>query len=130
MENFLANKNETLPKALLFTNKPSTTPLYKALSVDFKDRLSVGEVKQSEKNIVAEYGIQSFPTLLVVTPEHGAVKFEGKLNRDSLKSFMEKYALPPIDKDAKYKEEVKKSKSAPKPAVKKVVVVKKGEFQL
>ncbi|RCI04919.1 protein disulfide isomerase (PDI) protein, partial [Rhizopus stolonifer] len=86
--------NETLPKALLFTNKPTTTPLYKALSVDFKDSILVGEVKSSEKNIVAEFGIQSFPTLLVISPEHGPVKFDGKLNHQNLKSFMQKYASP------------------------------------
>lgn len=126
LQKFLANQNETLPKALLFTNKPSTTPLYKALSIDFKDRMAVGEVKQNEKNIVAEYGIQSFPTLLVITPEHGTVKFEGKLNKDSLKAFLEKYALPPIDKDAKYKQEAKKN-TKPASTPKKEAVVKKGE---
>ncbi|GAA5813602.1 hypothetical protein MFLAVUS_007085 [Mucor flavus] len=119
LEDFLGLENETLPKALLFTNKPSTTPLYKALSVDFKDRMAVGEVKHSEKNIVAEYGVNSFPTLLVITPDQGVVKFEGKLNRDSLKKFMEEYALPPIDKDAKYKKTAQKSE--PKKSVEKKV---------
>ncbi|KAI8884984.1 thioredoxin-domain-containing protein [Backusella circina FSU 941] len=93
-DDFLATKNNTLPKSILFTNKPSTTPLYKALSVDFKDRLLVGEVKQSEKSILAEYNVDTFPTLLVIHPEQGVIKFEGKLKRDSLKEFMEKYALP------------------------------------
>lgn len=91
--NRIYTQNETLPKALLFTDKPTTTPLYKALSVEFKDRLLVGEVKQSEKNIVSEFNIQSFPTLIVISPEHGTVQFEGKLKRDTLKSFLEKYAL-------------------------------------
>ncbi|CAO3673653.1 unnamed protein product [Rhizopus microsporus] len=93
LDNFLSTQNETLPKALLFTDKPTTTPLYKALSVEFKDRMLVGEVKQSEKNIVSEFNIQSFPTLVVISPEHGTVQFEGKLKRDTLKSFLEKYAL-------------------------------------
>lgn len=78
--------------------------------------MAVGEVKHTEKNIVAEYGIQSFPTLLVISPEDGIVKFEGKLNRDSLKTFLSKYALPPIDKNAKYAQQEKSSKpSTPKP---------------
>ncbi|CAO3625508.1 unnamed protein product [Mucor hiemalis] len=126
LDNFLATKNETLPKALLFTNKASTTPLYKALSIDFKDRMAVGEVKHTEKSIVAEYDIQSFPTLLVISPEDGIVKFDGKLNRDSLKTFLTKYALPPIDKNAKYAEQEKSSKpSSPKPKKepKKVVAI-------
>ena len=120
LENFLANKNETLPKVILFTDKANTTPLYKALSVDFKDRMSAGEVKHTEKSILSEYDVQSFPTLLVVSPKDGIVKFDGKLKRDSLKSFLEKYALPPIDKNKKYAEQEKANKkAAPKPAVKK-----------
>lgn len=78
--------------------------------------MAVGEVKHTEKSIVAEYDIQSFPTLLVISPEDGIVKFDGKLNRDSLKTFLTKYALPPIDKNAKYAEQEKSSKpSSPIP---------------
>ncbi|GAN02072.1 thioredoxin domain containing protein [Mucor ambiguus] len=120
LDNFLQTKNETLPKALLFTNKPTTTPLYKALSVDFKDRMLTGEVKQSERNIVSEYGIESFPTLLIVSPEHGTVKFEGKLNRENLKSFMEKYALP-SDKKSPPPPPQKKAADLPKKKVKQVI---------
>lgn len=64
------------------------------MSVDFNDRLLVGEVKESEKSILAEYNVDTFPTLLVIHPEQGIVKFDGKLKRDSLKEFLEKYALP------------------------------------
>ncbi|KAI8331820.1 hypothetical protein EDC96DRAFT_548709 [Choanephora cucurbitarum] len=115
LDNFLNTKNETLPKALLFTNKPTTTPLYKALSIDFKDKMLVGEVKSSEKNIIAEFGIQSFPTLLVISPEHGSVQFEGKLNHQNLKEFMKKYALssPSSEKQPPVKSAVKE----PKPVV-------------
>lgn len=84
--------------------------------------MAVGEVKQSEKNIVAEYGIESFPTLIVISPTEGTVKFEGKLNRESLKKFMEKYALPPVDKKAKT------AKSSSPPPVPKKEVKKKGKF--
>jgi protein disulfide-isomerase A6 len=69
----------------------------------------VGEVKSSERNIVGEYDIQSFPTLLVISPEHGHVKFEGKLNHSNLKSFMNKYALP---NDKKVPEEPSTPKKA------------------
>lgn len=102
----------------MFTNKPTTTPLYKALSVDFKDRMLVGEVKQSERNIISEYGVETFPTLLVVSPEHGVVKFEGKLNRENLKAFMEKYALP-SDKKNTTPPASKKASEEPKKKVKK-----------
>ncbi|KAL9541070.1 hypothetical protein PS6_010476 [Mucor atramentarius] len=120
LDNFLQTKNETLPKALLFTNKPTTTPLYKALSVDFKNRMLTGEVKQSERNIVSEYGVESFPTLLIVSPEHGTVRFEGKLNRENLKAFMEKYALP-SDKKSPPSPPPKKAAEPPKKKAKEVI---------
>lgn len=72
-----------------------------------------GEVKQSERNIVSEYGVESFPTLLIVSPEHGTVKFEGKLNRENLKAFMEKYALP-SDKTSPPSPPPKKAAEPPK----------------
>ncbi|KAK4512730.1 uncharacterized protein ATC70_003436 [Mucor velutinosus] len=121
LENFLQTKNETLPKALLFTNKPTTTPLYKALSVDFKDRMLTGEVKQSERNIVSEYGVESFPTLLIISPEHGTVRFEGKLNRENLKAFMEKYALPSDKKSPPSPPPQKKATEIPKKKAKQVI---------
>ncbi len=91
--------------------------------------MAIGEVKHTEKNIVAEYGIESFPTLLVISPKDGVVKFEGKLNRDSLKAFLDKYALPPIDKNAKYAEQEKASKNSP-PQPKKEAAPKKGKNKI
>ncbi|KAG0741012.1 hypothetical protein G6F62_006851 [Rhizopus arrhizus] len=122
LDQFLSTQNETLPKALLFTNKPTTTPLYKALSVDFKDRMLVGEVKESERNIVAEFGIRSFPTLVVLSPEHGSIQFEGALKREALKSFMEQYALK---KGEKKTERVKEKKEKKVEAVESDVIMKR-----
>lgn len=49
VENFL--EGEELAKVLLFTSKKTTTDLYKALSVDFHNRLKLGEVHESEKSV-------------------------------------------------------------------------------
>ena len=38
----------SLAKVLLFTDKAATTTLYKGLSVEFKDRLVLTEVKKSD----------------------------------------------------------------------------------
>lgn len=70
----------------------------------------VGEVKASEKNIVAEFGIRSFPTLVVLSPEHGSIPFEGPLKREALKSFMEQYALKKGEKRTEGVKEKKEKK--------------------
>lgn len=45
----------TVPKVLLFTDKAATTTLYKGLSVEFKDRLLLTEVKKSDAALGMAY---------------------------------------------------------------------------
>ncbi|KAI8978532.1 thioredoxin-like protein [Pilobolus umbonatus] len=97
LDQFYQFKNESMPKVLLFTHKPSTTPLYKAVSVEFKNKVLFGEVKQSEKKLVTELGIESFPTLLLIPPQASPVVFDTKktkLNSQSLKAFIQPYVNP------------------------------------
>jgi protein disulfide-isomerase A6 len=47
-------------KALLFTNKKETTSLYKALAIDYHNRLNLGEVRDTEEDIVSKYGVTNF----------------------------------------------------------------------
>jgi len=44
---FIARKSENY-KIILFTQKKSTPPLYRALSKDFKDKIIFGEVRASD----------------------------------------------------------------------------------
>ena len=68
---------------LLFTNKPSTSPLYKAITLGYKNRLVMGEVRQvgsgsgSNADVVEKYQVTKFPTLLVVDAEEGVAKYDG-----------------------------------------------------
>lgn len=50
------SKNAELPKALLFTAKSSTTALYKALALDLKGRMALGEVRaKKDASLLSEY---------------------------------------------------------------------------
>jgi len=83
----------SLAKVLLFSDKPTTTTLYKGLSVEFKDRLVLTEVKKSDKDLVAKYKVTSFPTLLVLkSADAEPVIYEGKLNADALLTFLRPFA--------------------------------------
>ncbi|KAI8373215.1 uncharacterized protein BYT42DRAFT_62213 [Radiomyces spectabilis] len=98
IDDFLANQNETLPKALLFTDKSTTTPLYKALSVEFgDDRMLFGEIKKTEKSILDTYSIKAFPTLLVITSQNEPVIYKGALKYEALRQFLEQHALSKKD---------------------------------
>ncbi|KAL1922460.1 uncharacterized protein VTP21DRAFT_9999 [Calcarisporiella thermophila] len=96
LEEFYKKENTTLSKALLFTTKDRTTPLYKGLSAEFKDRILLGEVVSTEREVVAKLGVEKFPTLLVFPKgkDGEVVTYDGKLNYESLHEFLSKYALP------------------------------------
>eukprot|EP01113_Clastostelium_recurvatum_P028627 TRINITY_DN345_c0_g2_i1.p1 TRINITY_DN345_c0_g2~~TRINITY_DN345_c0_g2_i1.p1 ORF type:complete len:468 (+),score=113.93 TRINITY_DN345_c0_g2_i1:112-1404(+) len=87
---------EVLPKVLLFTNKPKTTDLYKALAVDFHHRLDLAEVKHTDKELVDKYEITTFPTLVVVPSASDAapVKYDGALKHEALSTFLSTFAKP------------------------------------
>ncbi|KAI7850118.1 hypothetical protein BDC45DRAFT_519048 [Circinella umbellata] len=125
IETFFETDNSTLPKALLFTDKAATSPLYKALSVEFGDgRMLVGEVKKSEKVLVKEYGVTSFPTLFLTSPTGGHVEYKGKLKYEPLSAFLNKHALPVKQKkSAKKEKSASEEEPAPKPEKPKVVEI-------
>jgi len=90
------NQNgEKVGQVLLFTNKDKTTDLYKALAIDYHHRLLLGEVKHTEKKLVDQFGVTTFPTLFVV-PEDGSspVKYDGALKHEALFKFLSNHAKP------------------------------------
>jgi len=95
LDDFLALEPEQ-PKALLFSSKSSTAPMFKAAALEFKSRILLGEVKHTDAALVERFGVTQFPTLLVL-PKDGegeAIRLHGTLNRESLVSFLEEHALP------------------------------------
>ncbi|KAM9965174.1 hypothetical protein ACTFIW_004979 [Dictyostelium discoideum] len=81
-------------KALLFTDKPKTTDLYKALSVDFFKTLTLGEARNLNKETLEKFNIDKFPTLLVFTNDDGETftKFDGKLTHSTIYKFLEPFS--------------------------------------
>ena len=68
-----------LAKVILMSAKPSTPPLFKALSTEYRNRLNFGEIKSSQKELVEKLKVENFPTVLVIPKEDGAepVVYEG-----------------------------------------------------
>jgi len=93
IKDFLAKQG--ISKCLLFTDKTTTPNLYKSLSVDFKDRLLLGEVRNTQKEIVEQFDVSTFPTLVVIKENEEREVFQGKINYENLLSFLTPFALPP-----------------------------------
>jgi curved DNA-binding protein CbpA len=100
--------NPTQHKVVLFTQRKSTPPLLKALSKHFKGKLSLGEIRQSETELVQRFEIKKFPTLYVISDPEGykGVAYDGPLTRDSLEKFLNGYAYQTkkIEKDMSIRE--------------------------
>lgn len=115
-----------LPRALIFTSKPSTVPMTKYLSTETRRRLLVGEVYPTKPNkeIMEKYGVTDLPALIVFPhgAEEGAepIVYDGDgFSKNKLHSFLSKYALKdPVfpkkktegEEEPKQKEEEKKKK--------------------
>ncbi|KXZ53874.1 hypothetical protein GPECTOR_6g792 [Gonium pectorale] len=73
------------PQVLLFTSKTESTLLYKSLSTQLRSRLAFGEVHQaSGAELVAEFGVEAFPSLLVVKPDGTRAPYTGELKAPAL----------------------------------------------
>lgn len=90
--NTFLDKSADLPHFLLFTSKTTTPPVLKSLSMRFKKELLFGEINQKNKDVVSQYNVESFPTLLLV-PSKGAepVRYEGAIKPEALIQFLNQY---------------------------------------
>ena len=83
------------PKALLFSDKEATSPLFKSLAIQFKGRMRMGKASSSDKHLMEQFGVQGSPKLLIVpgTDVSKHVKHDGKLKKDELSTFLDAHAL-------------------------------------
>ena len=98
-ENFKTRSN--LNKVLLFTNKKSSPLMYRGLSGYFYDRLALGIVYETEKNLCKKLEITKFPTIMVIQTieddviidDPNTIIYDGKMDTENIVQFLEKYAL-------------------------------------
>ncbi|KAJ3258452.1 hypothetical protein HK103_003574 [Boothiomyces macroporosus] len=101
--------NDKVDKVVLVTDKKTTPPLFKALSIEYLDRLAFGEVKSSNAELVAELGVETFPAILIF-PKDGSnvIAYDGIVKQAQLVEFLDKYALPSKRKKTEKKKKDKK----------------------
>lgn len=92
LESWLAKDNDTA-KAILFSDKGTTSALMKALSAEFYGRLHLAQVREKEAGAVSTFGITKFPTLVVLPGGTAdAVVYDGELAKAPMTAFLGKYA--------------------------------------
>ncbi|KAF3911691.1 hypothetical protein AA313_de0203732 [Arthrobotrys entomopaga] len=109
---FLQKNNETA-KAILFTKKGVATPMYKALAIDYLGAITFAQVRDKETEALAVFGIEKFPTLVVLPggDAEGAV-YDGEMKKEPMSKFLSKYAKPVDSKPAKEEKTAKESSTS------------------
>lgn len=65
LNDWLVEKNSTT-KAVLFTEKGTTSALYRALAIEFLGRALFAQIRNKEEEAVNTFGVKRYPTLIVL----------------------------------------------------------------
>ncbi|KAL9043541.1 MAG: hypothetical protein Q9214_003276 [Letrouitia sp. 1 TL-2023] len=102
LNSFLDTKNETA-KAILFSDKGTTSALTKVLAAEYRDAISFAQIRNKEKAAVEMFGVTEFPTLIVLPGgTEPPVRFDGSFSKSAMQDFLAQFAST-------------QSKTAPKP---------------
>ena len=111
LDEWLSQSNETA-KAVLFTEKGTTSALLRALAVDFLSSISVAQIRNKESAAVQKFGITTFPTLILLPGgDKDGLVYEGEMKKDPLVAFFSQVAAPNPDPAPKTEKSSKKATS-------------------
>lgn len=100
LDTFLSDK-ET-PKAILFTEKGTTSALLKSIAIDFAGVITIGQARNKEAKTVETFGVTKFPTLLLLPAgDAPAIVYDGELKKDALVKFLSQAGEPNASSSAK-----------------------------
>ncbi|KKA25078.1 Disulfide isomerase [Rasamsonia emersonii CBS 393.64] len=86
------------PKAILFTEKGTTSALLRSLAIDFLGGIKFAQIRNKESGAVEKFGITSFPTLILLPGgEAEPVVYEGELKKKPMVEFLSQAAQPNPD---------------------------------
>jgi protein disulfide-isomerase A6 len=109
--------NET-SKAILFSDKSTTSALLRALAIDYLGSVSFAQVRNKEKTTVNTFGITKFPTLVVLPggAQEGVV-YDGEMKKEAMAAFVKEasgVSPNPDPAPTEPKKKAAKAKDAPK----------------
>lgn len=113
IDDFLSKNNDSA-KALLFTEKGTTSALLKSIAIDFLDVITVGQVRNTQTKAVELFGIKNFPTLVLLPGgDKDGIAYDGDLKKLAMVEFLSQVAPPnPISASPKPRTKSSKPKKA------------------
>jgi len=115
LDKFLSDKNETA-KAILFTEKGTTSALMKAIAIDFLDVITIGQARNKEAKTVKTFGVDKFPTLVLLPGgDAPGVVYDGEIKKEAMVKFLSQAGSPnpdPAPLKTKEKKDTKDKKAS------------------
>ncbi len=86
------------PKAILFTEKGTTSALLRSIAIDFLGVIPIAQVRSKEAKATEKFGIESYPTLVLV-PGGGkeSIVYDGEMKKDAMVKFLSQAGEPNPD---------------------------------
>ncbi|KAG9243302.1 hypothetical protein BJ878DRAFT_511522 [Calycina marina] len=110
---FLEDNKET-PKAVLFTKLGKTSDLMKSIAIEFKDTITVAQIRDKETTSASIFKVEKFPALLLLPANQLVIDpiwYNGELNKAGIVEFLtEKTSITAHPDPATPKVKVKKPK--------------------
>ncbi len=117
LDKFLGDNKES-PKAILFTEKGTTSALLKSIAIDFAGVITIGQARNKEAKAVETFSIEKFPTLVLLPGgDAPAIPYDGELKKEALVKFLSQAGEP--KPSSPVKGEKKSGKASDKPKEKK-----------
>ncbi|KAJ8105808.1 hypothetical protein ONZ43_g7277 [Nemania bipapillata] len=97
IETFLSTNNETA-KAILFTEKGTTSALLRSLAIDFLDVISFAQVRDKEANTAKLFNIESYPTFVLLPGgDKDGLVYQGEMKKPDMLKFLSQAGEPNPD---------------------------------
>lgn len=97
IDTFLSSDNDTA-KAILFTEKGTTSALLKSIAIDFLDVITVAQIRDKETKANQIFGIKSYPTLVLLPGgDKESLLYDGELKKDDMVKFLSQAGQPNPD---------------------------------
>ena len=104
-----------VPKAILFSDKGTTSALLKAIAIDFLGVINVAQIRDNSKVALEAFHIEKFPTLVLVPgDDKDVIDYDGEMKKDPMVKFLSQAGPPnpdPAPKKAKSSSSSKSDKS-------------------
>ncbi|GAB7347450.1 hypothetical protein MBLNU459_g4366t1 [Dothideomycetes sp. NU459] len=114
LDDWLAKGNDTA-KAILFSDKGTTSALLKALAIDYLGSISVAQIRNKEAAAVGTFGVTSYPTFILLPGGTAdAIVYPGDMTKDGLTAFLSQVAPPNPDPAPKAAKGKSSKSSSPK----------------